>query len=89
MGWLPASVFVELRAAALRLTREERKALTWDEAHHRFVASDTLEMAKWVGLRNKFEFRDKDDPDGYCTAWNAVCILRSIGQAEGDPWGDH
>lgn len=78
MGWLPQKSFDDLRENALQLSREERKSLTFDEASQ-FVAPDTLELAEWEGLKTRQDI----------TPWNAVCILRFISRAEGDPWGDH
>lgn len=78
MGWLPQTVFETLRLNALKLSREERKSLTIEDAC-RFVAPDTLEMARFAGLCSR--------PD--LTPWTVVCLIRNIDRAEGDPWGDH
>jgi hypothetical protein len=49
MGWLPQSEFDRLKREALALTKEERESLNFEQAR-RFVAFDTIEMARWSGL---------------------------------------
>lgn len=67
MGWLSQSHYDKLKAAALALTQEQRDNLTWDEAQ-KFRAVDTLEIARWNGMRQRNEL----------TPWQAVARLRGI-----------
>ncbi len=66
MSWLPQSRFDEARAAAVALTPKQREALTWEEAQQ-FVVHDTLEMAKWGGLKKSG-----------LKPWAAVAVLKGI-----------
>jgi hypothetical protein len=50
MGYLPQSRFDEARKAVLTLTKEERDSLTWEQAQQ-FVLPDTIELARWAGLK--------------------------------------
>ncbi len=67
MGWLPQKEFDRLRQEAEALTPEQRQSLTWEEAQ-RFVAADTLEIAYWMGMRDRKEM----------TPWQAVARLKRI-----------
>ena len=66
MGWLPQSVFSDLKAEAAALTPEQRATLTWAEAR-RFVAPDTIDLATWAGLEKSG-----------LSPWEAVAKLRGL-----------
>ena len=72
MGWLTQKAFDKKKSAALELTIDQRRNLTWEEARQ-FVPADTLCIARFNG----FEKRN------WITPWNAVCIINNI--ENGDP----
>lgn len=67
MGWLTDDAWAEYRAAALRLTEEERKALTL-EAGRKMVPPDTLAMASYSGWAIDRAYHP----------WEALCFALGI-----------
>lgn len=73
MGWLPQSDFNNARSRVLKLSKEDRLALTWEEAG-RFVLFDTLHLARWAGLKASG-----------LTPWEALCRLHRIRNEDSEP----
>jgi hypothetical protein len=68
--WLDPERILASRQAAEGLTPEERAALTWEGAA-RFILPDTLERARWEGLRRRSDL----------TPWQALALLKGITDA--------